>query len=79
MVIAVLRVIDTITVFYFFLEYIVRLLCSPLKKRFFFQVCTNATAYRICRGKGVASAKSRILPTKGSKAAEAYPLLKYDN
>ena len=35
----VLRVIDTITVFYFFLEYAVRFLCSPLKRRFFFQVC----------------------------------------
>lgn len=34
---AVLRVIDTVTVFYFFLEYVVRFLCSPLKRRFFFQ------------------------------------------
>ena len=39
---AVLRVIDTITVFYFFLEYVVRFLCSPLKRRFFFQVRTYA-------------------------------------
>ena len=38
----VLRVIDTITVFYFFLEYAVRFLCSPLKRRFFFQVRLKA-------------------------------------
>ena len=41
----VLRVIDTITVFYFFLEYAVRFLCSPLKRRFFFQVC-HKTSHR---------------------------------
>ena len=40
---AVLRVIDTVTVFYFFLEYVVRFLCSPLKRRFFFQVCLETS------------------------------------
>ena len=33
-----LRVIDWLTVAYFCLEYLVRLICSPDKKKFFFQV-----------------------------------------
>ena len=46
-VITVLGVIDTITVFYFFLEYAVRFLCSPLKRRFFFQVSTSILALKV--------------------------------
>ena len=33
-----LRAVDWITVFYFCIEYIVRFLCSPSKKKFFFKV-----------------------------------------
>ena len=43
----VLRVIDSITVFYFFIEYAVRFLCSPLKRRFFFQVSTAILPFQI--------------------------------
>ena len=34
----ILRIIDWITVAYFCMEYVVRFVCSPDKKKFFFQV-----------------------------------------
>ena len=37
----VLRAIDMVTVCYFFMEYVVRFLCSPKKIKFFFQVKTT--------------------------------------
>ena len=36
-----LEIIDWITVAYFFVEYVVRFICAPAKKRFFFQVSDN--------------------------------------
>ena len=42
---SVLKAIDLITVVYFCIEYIVRFVCSPDKKKFFFQV----TFYCCCR------------------------------
>ena len=45
-VIMMLRIIDWITVVYFCFEYIVRFVCAPDKKKFFFQVsCSNNISY----------------------------------
>ena len=44
---SVLKAIDLITVVYFCIEYIVRFVCSPDKKKFFFQVTFTAMLQKI--------------------------------
>ena len=46
----ILKLIDWITVAYFCIEYILRLLCAPDKRKFFFKVIISSTEVAIRRG-----------------------------